>query len=66
MADQSYNKDKKSLGTWGRKVMRVLEPQEAVAVQTRAEQKEIEFSRAMDALGVTWLVTRTSNWLTFI
>lgn len=34
-----------------------------IAIQTRTEQMLIVFIRAMDALGVTWLVTRTAKWL---
>ncbi|GFQ78865.1 hypothetical protein TNCT_279991 [Trichonephila clavata] len=60
-ADQSYNKDQRSHRNMGWQA-----PVEGAGVQTRAEQKENEFIRVVDALGVTWLVTRTANWLTCI
>ena len=53
---------KNRIGTGGRKrLLRELEPREGVAMQTRAEQNEIDFIRAVDAFGETWLVTRTAN-----
>ncbi|GFQ72449.1 uncharacterized protein TNCT_694111 [Trichonephila clavata] len=66
-ADQSYNNDQRSHRNMGSQTpVEGARTREGVAVQTRAEQKEVEFIRVVDALGVTWLVTHTANWLTCI
>ena len=40
--------------------------EKSVGMQTQAEQAEVIFLISVDALELTWLVTRTAKWLTYI